>query len=35
MATMGQKVEASAYLDRAAKLMPDDDRPGRALKALQ
>jgi len=35
MATMGQKVEAAAYIDRAARLMPGDDRPARALKALQ
>jgi hypothetical protein len=35
MAVLGQKVEATAYIGRAAKMLPDDDRPGQALKALQ
>jgi hypothetical protein len=35
LAVLGQKVEAAAYLDRAGKLMPDDERPAQALKSIR
>jgi len=34
-AVLGHKVEASAYLDRAKKLMPSDPRPAEAAKILR
>ena len=34
-AALGYRVEASAYLDRAAALMPGDPRPAEAAKALR
>lgn len=35
MAVMGQKIEGAAYIDRASKMMPGDDRPAEALKKLR
>lgn len=35
LAVLGQNMEAAAYLDRAGKMLPGDDRPAQALKALK
>ena len=34
-AVLGNRVEAAAYIDRAARLLPGDDRPAQALKGLR
>ena len=34
-AALGRKIEASAYIDRAKKLMPADPRPAEVAKMLR